>query len=166
MYARDVAAAISPLPCRHSTPWPPHTSVSLQRTSPLLTSLTACTRPFAPSISKSSSLRYTYLNPLVGFASSIQATLKAALTASSSPIRAPELALMYTQGKPSFTAKSKPARYTASSFGENEPDMCVMSLATRIISRPSTGYSSVTSVTLQHTIPTSFKPGGRLVGTK
>ena len=105
------------------------------------------------------------MNPLAGFSGSTHATRNAALTASSSPMRAPELAEMYTQGRPSATARSNAARYTASSFGENEPDMCVMSFATSTISRPSVGYSSVISVARQHTIPTSFMPAGRCVST-
>ena len=53
LYAREVADAISPEPWRHSTPCPPQTSVSANRTSPVSSSTTrsASTRPFAPSIS-------------------------------------------------------------------------------------------------------------------
>mmetsp|Transcript_14907 Transcript_14907/g.36610 ORF Transcript_14907/g.36610 Transcript_14907/m.36610 type:complete len:242 (+) Transcript_14907:1817-2542(+) len=166
VYAREVAAAISPLPCKHSTPCPPHTSVRAKRTSPVSSSTTrsAITRPLAPSISKSSSLRYRYLNPRAGFCGSCHATRNAALTASSKPMRAPLLALMYTQGRPSCTDRSNAARYTASSLGDSEPLMCVMSLATRIISRPR-GYSSVAKVARQHTMPTSFCPGPRSTST-
>mmetsp|Transcript_36878 Transcript_36878/g.91108 ORF Transcript_36878/g.91108 Transcript_36878/m.91108 type:complete len:476 (+) Transcript_36878:152-1579(+) len=166
LYARDVAAAISPLPCRHSTPWPPHTSVRAKRTSPVASSTTrlATTRPLAPSISKSSSVRYRYLKPLAGLCGSCHATRNAALTASSSPMRAPLLALMYTAGRPSATARSKAARYTASSLGDSDPLMCVMSLATRMISRPP-GYSSVFRHARQHTMPTSLEPGARSTST-
>ena len=47
------------------------------------------------------------------------------------------------------------ALYTASSGGESEPDMCVISFDTNIISLPS-GYSFVFNVSFQQTMPQSL----------
>mmetsp|Transcript_44000 Transcript_44000/g.110556 ORF Transcript_44000/g.110556 Transcript_44000/m.110556 type:complete len:220 (+) Transcript_44000:1822-2481(+) len=171
-YALEVSPAMSPLPCKFSTPMPPTVDAS---PSPTMASSAKCgPKPSeVPSTRraraapegnclKSSSDKYKYSKPRAGSEASFHLMRSLGINSSTRPTRAPLLHERWILGNPWSRAYRVAFMKKESSATPKEPALCVTSFATRIIERPS-GYSGVLSINRQAIMPMSLRPGARSI---